>query len=142
LSSHVQCPEVARVTGPAYTDGSPTAVRCYQVSTIARPGSEDARTSWPRTCLTPVARITPARPRAASSDALPAALPASDAIGTRDSVSDKPRVTIGQVEREAHARRGPNPDRGVIPKRGYVTQRSGVPPFAKIKFCRVFGEGT
>src|SRR5262249_47046077 len=76
-----------------------------------------------------------------SSDALPAALPASDAIGTRDSVSDKPRVTIGQVEREAHARRGPNPDRGVVPKRGYVTQRSGGTHLAKIKSCRAFREG-
>jgi hypothetical protein len=35
-----------------------------------------------------------------------------------------------------------NPHRGVIPKRGYVTQRSGASPEAKIKFCRVFGDGT
>jgi len=71
----------------------------------------DGRSLWVRRCKDivaahlsdlSVARITPARPRAASSDALPAALPASDAT----SVSDKPRATIGQVAREAHARPG------------------------------------
>src|SRR5262249_44595958 len=35
----------------------------------------------------------------------------------------------------------PNPHRGVIPKRGYVTQRSGVPPSPKSNFAAFSGKG-
>src|SRR5262249_22214216 len=37
--------------------------------------------------------------------------------------------------------KNPNPHRGVIPKRGYVTQRSGVPPSPKSNFAAFSGKG-
>ena|SRR6516164_6525376 len=109
----------------------------------------DGRSPWVRRCKDivaahlsdlSVARITPARPRAASSDALPAGLPASDAIGTRDSVSDKPRVTIGQVAREAHARRVLIPI-GVSSPKEATSPKGRVPPSPKSNFAAFSGKG-
>src|SRR5262245_26831627 len=57
--------------------------------------------------------------------------------GERDG-RDKPTTS---TKRSGHFPKNPNRHRGVIPKRGYVAQRSGGTHLAKIKSCRASREG-
>ena len=51
---------------------------------------------------------------------------------------DKPTTS---TKRSGQFPKNPNRHRGVIPKRGYVTQRSGVPPSPKSNFAAFSGKG-
>src|SRR5262249_58723989 len=86
-----------------------------------------SRTALARGSVTRGTRARPSRTKGLPLEGLGCAAMA------REDGRDKPTTST--------KRSGQFPNRGVIPKKGYVTQRSGVPPSPKSNFAAFSGKG-